>query len=345
MTRTDPAYHLKYIRHYYGDTKVLDIPDLKIEKGLITGLIGPNGSGKSTLLKLLAFAGKPSEGQIFYKGRTEVPFSPTVRSKVTLLTQKPYLLKRTVFDNIIYGLKIRKDNKNLGARVKSALLDVGLDYKKFAPRFWHELSGGEAQRVAMAARLILKPEILLLDEPVASVDIKSARLIREASLKARDAWGTTLVIASHDLQWLYSISDRQFSIFNGNIFSTGLENIITGPFETPKSSPEKRIKHLGDGQIMVLKAPVKETDTAIIRKKNIAIELDRQPGNGSLNQLSGHLVSLLLENKTRHIMATVSIHDFSFILRLTSDQISRQKLFPGKKVVLTFSSDAVEWIQ
>lgn len=345
MTTADPAYQLSHIRHYYGSIKVLDIPDLKIEKGLITGLIGPNGSGKSTLLKLLAFAQKPSEGQIFYKGLPEVPFSPTVRSKVTLLTQKPYLLKRSVFDNIVYGLKIRKDNKNIETRVKSALMDVGLDYKKFAPRFWHELSGGEAQRVAMAARLILKPEILLLDEPVASVDIKSARLIREASLKARDVWGTTLVIASHDLQWLYSISDRQASIFNGTIFPTGLENIITGPFETPKSSPEKQIKHLGDGQIMVLKAPVKKTDTAILRKKNIAIELDRQPGNGSLNQLTGHIVSLLLENKSRHIMATVLINDISFITRLTSDQISRQSLFPGKKVILTFSSDAVEWIQ
>ena len=231
MTTKELAYHLKNICHYYGDTQVLDIDDLKIKQGLITGLIGPNGSGKSTLLKLLAFALRPTKGEIFYKTRREYPFSPNIRSKVTLLTQKPYLLKRTVFENIAYGLKIRKDTDNLEKRVEKVLLNVGLDYGQFAHRQWHELSGGEAQRIALAARLILKPEVLLLDEPIASVDAKSAKLIRKASLNAQKKWGTTLVIASHDLQWLYSISDKQLAMFKGKLFSTGVENIITGPFE------------------------------------------------------------------------------------------------------------------
>ena len=342
MTKKDPAYHLKNIQHYYGNTKVLDIDDLKIGKGSITGLIGPNGSGKSTLLKLLTFARKPTRGVIFYKGHLELPFSPTVRSKVTLLTQKPYLLRRTVFENIAYGLKIRKDKNHLKDRVKKALLNVGLDYQNFAARKWHELSGGEAQRVAMAARLILKPEVLLLDEPIASVDTESAELIRKASLKARDNCGTTLVIASHDLQWLYSISDRQLSIFKGNIFSTGMENIITGPFE--KSDKKTFIKKLYDGQIITLNAPAQNACTAIIRKKNISIDLEKQPGNGSLNQLSGYIASMLLEKKSGHIMATVSINDLSLILRLSPDQISRLDLYPGKKIILKFHSNDVEWI-
>ena len=113
MTTKEHIFHLKEISHFYGDTKVLEIDDLKIEKGSITGLIGPNGSGKSTLLKLLAFAQQPTFGQIFYNGKQGFPFSPLVRSKVTLLTQKPYLLKRTVFDNIAYGLKIRKETEKL----------------------------------------------------------------------------------------------------------------------------------------------------------------------------------------------------------------------------------------
>ncbi|MCD4718703.1 MAG: ATP-binding cassette domain-containing protein [Desulfobacula sp.] len=351
MTKKEIIYHLKDIQHYYGNTKVLDIADLKIERGSITGLIGPNGSGKSTLLKLLAFAQKPTRGHIFYKGRIELPFSPTIRSKVTLLTQKPYLLKRTVFENIAYGLKIRKDKTLLNERVKKALLTVGLDDQKFAVRKWHELSGGEAQRVAMAARLILKPEVLLLDEPIASVDTESAGLIRKASLKARDNWGATLVIASHDLQWLYSISDRQLSIFKGNIFSTGLENIITGPFI--KSGVKSGInldgktfvKKLDDGQIITLKALGKKTcTTAVIRKKNISISLEKQPDNGLLNQLSGHIVSMLLEKKKGIIMATISVHNLAFILRLTTDQISNNNLYPGKKVILKFHSNNVEWI-
>ncbi|MBU1341299.1 MAG: ATP-binding cassette domain-containing protein [Proteobacteria bacterium] len=342
MTTKEPAYHLNDIRHYYGDTKVLEIDTLKIEESSITGLIGPNGSGKTTLLKLLAFAVKPTRGIILYKGRPEVPFSPAIRSKVTLLTQKPYLLKRTVFENVAYGLKIRKDKNRLEERVKNALLTVGLDFQKFAPRKWHELSGGEAQRVAMAARLILKPEVLLLDEPIASVDTESAGLIRDASLKARENWGATLVIASHDLQWLYSISDRQLSIFNGNIFSTGMENIITGPFE--QGDDKIVVKKLDDGQIITLTAPEKKTGIAVIRKKSISIDLEKQADQSFLNQLSGQIASMLLEKKTGHIMATIYIHDLSFVLRLTPGQISSLDLYPGKKVILKFQSTDVEWI-
>lgn len=342
MTKEIYAYHLKNIQHYYGNTKVLDIDDLKIEKGSITGLIGPNGSGKSTLLKLLAFVQKPSMGQIFYKGRLELPFSPSIRSKITLLTQKPYLLKRTVFENIAFGLRIRKEKKDLEKKVRNALLNVGLDYQNFATRFWNELSGGEAQRVAMAARLILKPEVLLLDEPIASVDIESASLIRQASLNARKNLGTTLVIASHDLQWLYSISDQQLSIFKGNIFSTGMENIITGPFE--KSDKKTLIKKLEDGQIIQLNMPAQTSYAAIIRKKNISIDLEKKPCNDKLNQLSGHISSMLLEKKNETIIGTISIHDLSLILKLSPDKISRLDLYPGKKVILRFSSHDVEWI-
>ncbi|MCK5541594.1 MAG: ATP-binding cassette domain-containing protein [Desulfobacterales bacterium] len=343
MTKKDLIYYLKEIRHFYGDTKVLEIDDLKIEKGSITGLIGPNGSGKTTLLRVLAFAEKPKFGQIFYKGRPEFPFSSTIRSKVTLLTQKPYLLKRTVFENISYGLKIRKDTDKLEKRVIEALNNVGLDFKDFALRKWHELSGGEAQRVAMAARLILKPEVLLLDEPTASVDTESAKLIRKASLKARDVWGTTLVIASHDLQWLYSISDKQFSLFKGNIFATGIENIISGPFE---NLDDKVVKKLDDGQIITLDVTQKkECIAVIIRKKNITIELFESTDKIFHNQLSGHIVSMLLEEKRGDIMVTVFVHDLTFVLRVTPDQISNLDLYPGKKVVLKFSSSDVEWIK
>jgi len=342
MTTKKIAYHLKNIQHYYGNTKVLDIDDLKIKKGSITGLIGPNGSGKSTLLKLLAFAQKPTTGQIFYSGRPEVPFSSAIRSKITLLTQKPYLLKRTVFENIVYGLSVRKDTARLEQRVKKALSTVGLDDQLFAKRFWNQLSGGEAQRVAMAARLILKPEVLLLDEPIASVDMESARLIRQASLNARENWGTTLVIASHDLQWLYSISDQQVSIFKGTLFPTGMENIITGPFE--KINEKALFKTLEDGQTIKLTAPAQAACTAIIRKKNISIGLERQPAKDSLNQLTGRIASMLLEKKSSRIMATIAIHDFYLIIQLSADQISHLDLYPGKKVILAFHATDVEWI-
>ncbi len=348
MTTTKPLYHLKDICHYYGNTKVIDIDELKIQKGSITGLIGPNGSGKTTLLKLLAFAQKPTHGQIFYKERQEFPFSSNIRSRITLLTQKPYLLKRTVFENIVYGVKIKQKNKplkdknRLEKRVEKALLNVGLDYKKFKDRKWHELSGGEAQRVAMAARLILKPEVLLLDEPIASVDAKSARLIRKASLNAQKEWGATLVIASHDLQWLYSICDKQLSMFKGKLFATGVENIISGPFE--KQDKQTHIKRLNGSQIIKLPPPARSACNAIIKKKKIFITLEKQEDHGALNQLSGQIASMLLEEKTNLVMATITIHDISFVIRVSPDEITDLNLYPGKKVIIKFYLNDIEWI-
>jgi tungstate transport system ATP-binding protein len=348
MTAHNLAYCLKNICHYYGNTKVLDIDELKIKQGSITGLIGPNGSGKSTLLKILTFAQRPTQGQIFYKGHQEYPFSQNIRSRITLLTQKPYLLKRTVFENIAYGLKIKQKNKllknagSLDDRVKKALLDVGLDFKEFGHRQWHELSGGEAQRVAMAARLILEPEVLLLDEPIASVDVKSAKLIRKASLNAQKEWGTTLVIASHDLQWLYSISDKQLSMFKGKLFSTGVENIIEGPVE--KQDKNTCIKKLNDGQIIKLPPQASTACNAIIKKKKIFIDLEKQKGNDNLNQLSGQIASMMLEEKTSLIMTTVTVHNISFVVGLNPDEITDLKLYPGKKVILKFNLNDIIWI-
>ena len=348
MTAPNLAYHLKNIYHCYGKIKVLDINELRIKQGSITGLMGPNGSGKSTLLKILAFAQRPTHGQIFYQERQEHPFSQRIRSKVTLLTQKPYLLKRTVFENIAYGLKIKQKNKllkdadSLDDRVKKALLNVGLDFKEFGHRQWHELSGGEAQRVAMAARLILKPEVLLLDEPIASVDTKSAKLIRTASLNAQKEWGATLVIASHDLHWLYSISDKQLSMFKGKLFSTGVENVIEGPFE--EHDKNIYIKKLNDGQIIKLPLPASTACNAIIKKKKIFIDLEKQQGNDNLNQLSGQIASMMLEEKTSLILTTVTVHDISFVVRLNPDKITELELYPGKKVILKFNLNDIAWI-
>ena len=334
---SESIYDIHGVRHFYGDKKVLDIDQLSIAPGSITGLSGPNGSGKSTLLKLLAFAMRPSKGKIRFNGRAEHPLSPRVRSRVTLLTQKPYLLKRPVFDNVAYGLKIRKDTTDLENRVSTALAAVGLNYEDFHRRQWHELSGGEAQRVAMAARLILKPDALLLDEPVASVDIESARLIRRASIAARNDWGCTLIIVSHDLAWLHECSDTRISMARGRIYATGEESVFPPPYLAgPDGFP---IRDLGNGEAIRLSP--QDGETAIIEKRKIEIKLTRD--NGADNQISAGITQMLLEKKSGNILTTIALDGFSITLSISPDQVAAQNLHPGKIIFLSFNAADISW--
>ena len=135
----------------------LAVDRLDIEPGSIAGLAGPNGSGKSTLLRLLAFLETPASGTLTFMGNP-VPGKPNgVHRQVTLLVQEPYLLKRSVHANVAYGLKARGES-GITKKVNHALEIVGLSPDEFSHRQWYELSGGEAQRVALAARLVLKPK-------------------------------------------------------------------------------------------------------------------------------------------------------------------------------------------
>ncbi len=340
MTSAPPAYRLDKVAHFYGGKQVLDIAHLEIPKGAIIGLMGPNGSGKSTLLKILAFAIRPSSGRVWFNGTPQYPFSENIRGKVTLVTQKPFLLKRSVFENIAYGLKIRRSPRDLKQRVKQAMAEVGLNFDRFAYRQWHELSGGEAQRVALAARLILRPEVLLLDEPVASVDAQSAALIRNASLAARQNRGTTLVITSHDLPWLFTCSDTQLSIDNGALFSAGQDITIPGPY---KHMDQIWTRPLNDAQAILLPAPASLKETAVIQRKDIRITGPEKKPDGPDNQIRGNVQSMYMTGHHRDIMISIDAGGITFMLGMTPGQTADLNLQPGAPVTLAFNSCDIRW--
>ena len=192
-------YRLRSVTKRYGSNVAVDIDSLTIEAGRLYTLTGGNGAGKSTLLGILAFLTPPTAGEIFYAGERidwKSDILRRLRRKVTLLHQSPYLFGGTVFRNVAYGLKARGVTGEATLRtVDRALESVGLD--RFRDRDARELSGGEAQRVAMARALALDPEVLLLDEPLANIDRETAALLETviASLPSR---GTTVVMTTHD---------------------------------------------------------------------------------------------------------------------------------------------------
>ncbi|MBE0492354.1 MAG: ABC transporter ATP-binding protein [Sulfurospirillum sp.] len=227
----EEIYGIRNILKTYGHKPVLDIYELSIQKGEILGIVGSNGCGKSTLLRHLAFLEMPHSGSIKYKNfaHTDIPLH--VRREIGILLPEPYLLKRSVKDNLLFGLHVRGEKNVPTKDIEEALKLVGLIPKKFLNRQWHELSSGETQRVALASRLILKPQTLLLDEPTNSLDFSGIPQFSDALMHANQEWGTTIIIASHDLLWLSSITTRQIGLHFGRIMDFSTSNLVLGKWQ------------------------------------------------------------------------------------------------------------------
>jgi tungstate transport system ATP-binding protein len=335
-----PIYEIRSLEHSYGEKTVVAIEHLVVQPGTIVGIIGPNGSGKSSLLRLLGLIEKPSQGKIHFSGRPVAPFSNETRFLITLLPQEPFLMKRSVFSNVCYGLKLRGQEGDFEARVSEALAMVGLPSRDFAGRPWFALSGGEAQRVALAARLALRPRVLLLDEPTASVDAASAQLIKEAALKARRQWNATLIVASHDWQWLYEVCDELWHIFKGKIFGSGRETIIFGPWQ--EVTPGRWAKILSDGQHLEVPAPP-EPEAAAVIEAFAAGEGETGGANDHL-VLHGTVSRLSLERKTGQLFATILAGDLPVTVAVPLQQGREHTVFPGQEVSIRYRRADIKWI-
>ncbi|MGD9033249.1 MAG: ABC transporter ATP-binding protein, partial [Desulfobacteraceae bacterium] len=168
-------YELYNLRKIYDGRPVLDLENLSLEKGKVLGLLGPNGAGKTTLLQILGFLLDPSAGDLRFENKS-VDFAGAslmaLRRRVVLVQQQPILFTSTVSKNVEFPLKIRDIPKERRNRVVEELLDlVGMGAFRAARA--HKLSGGETQRVAMARALACSPEVILLDEPTANVDVEN----------------------------------------------------------------------------------------------------------------------------------------------------------------------------
>jgi tungstate transport system ATP-binding protein len=334
-----PIYEIKALQHAYGNQTVLTIEHLAVKAASIVGLVGPNGSGKSTLLRLLGLIEKPTHGEIFFNGRPVEPFAAEARFLITLLPQEPFLMKRSVFNNVAYGLKLRGITTGLAARVAEALALVGLAGKEFASRPWYALSGGEAQRVALAARLALKPRVLLLDEPTASVDAASAQRIREASLIARQTLGTTLVMASHDWQWINEICDDILHLFRGRLLGAGHENVVFGPWERLQTGAWG--KTLSDRQVIVVSSPPNHDAVALIDEVRVNQDALQRADD---HVLRGTVVRLNWARNKDQLLATILVGDQNLTVRSDSQAVQQGAIVPGRSVFVHYRPNQIKWI-
>ncbi|NLD06226.1 MAG: energy-coupling factor ABC transporter ATP-binding protein [Synergistaceae bacterium] len=336
-------YEIKNLTHSYEKgPKTLDIDYLRINEGSVTGIVGPNGCGKSTLLKVLALLEPYTGGSLFFGGIDPSGKEVDIRKNVTYLLQNSYLLKRSVFENIAYGLRLRNETEDLEERVHDALGRVGLSPSKFAQRPWYRLSGGEVQRVALAARLALHPKVLILDEPTANVDESSALLVKEAAVSAWKEWGTTVIVATHDLPWLIEVSTDIISLFRGKIVGHGTENLIHGPWTRENGSV---VKTLSDGQkIHALIKGEAELHAAVVNPSDIELITDGEVTSSGVNVLRGTVTSMSLERATGSALISVQTGDIILKSRMPVEKIKEVQISPASEVTLTFSQEDVRWI-
>ena len=195
---------LEQVSKQYGSKQVFASLNEVFESGKITGLVGDNGAGKSTLLRLIAGLDLDYSGHIYYDGKR---LSKPLYQQMTMVFQTPYLLKRSVYDNIAYPLQIRHRSA-AEIRQKTEAMIARLGIEKLADQYAHKLSGGESQKVALARALIFEPDLVLLDEPMSGIDAASVRFMEEMIQEYVREYHKTVIMITHNARQAQELCDR-----------------------------------------------------------------------------------------------------------------------------------------
>ncbi|MBL8583731.1 MAG: ABC transporter ATP-binding protein [Rhizobiaceae bacterium] len=204
----------------YGSVRAVDDLSLEVSSGEFTTILGPSGSGKTTMLSLIAGIATPTSGRI-QLGERDITHVPAAQRNIGLVFQSYALFPHmNIFDNVAFPLRIRKiGGAELERRVAEALRLVRLaEYGRRKP---HQLSGGQQQRVALARAIVFKPDILLLDEPLAALDRKLREEVRTEIRELQRGLGITTIMVTHDQEEALSMSDRVVLLSGGKVEQIG----------------------------------------------------------------------------------------------------------------------------
>ena len=211
---------LNHISKRFGDKVVLDDVSLFVKKGEFVTILGPSGCGKTTLLRILAGFGTASEGEIRIAGEQMTDIPPHLRPVNTVFQRYALFPHLNVYDNIAFGLKLKKVKADeIDMRVRRALKMVGMtDYEW---RDVNSLSGGQQQRVAIARAIINQPQVLLLDEPLAALDLKMRKDMQMELKQMHKELGITFVYVTHDQEEALTLSDTIVVMSEGRVQQIG----------------------------------------------------------------------------------------------------------------------------
>jgi tungstate transport system ATP-binding protein len=200
---------------------LLDLPELEVREGEILVVLGPTGAGKSTLLRVIGLLQRPAAGSLSWRDQP-VAWPPplALRRRMAMVFQAPLLFSGTVFDNVAYGLRLRGEGGGaLRDKVHETLRRFHIDH--VARQRAATLSGGEAQRAAIARAVVLEPELLLLDEPLVSLDAPIRELLRDEMRQVIRERRITCVYVTHELPEAFTLADRIAVLAGGRLLQTG----------------------------------------------------------------------------------------------------------------------------
>lgn len=236
----ETVIQIEHLQKHFGDLKVLNDVDFKIERGKVVTIIGSSGSGKSTLLRCVNLLEVPDGGKIIYEGKDILSGDLDItkyRSRVSMVFQSFNLFNnKNVLDNCIMGqVKVLKRSKEEAKKIAlEHLKAVGME--KFADAASTTLSGGQKQRVAIARALCMNPDVILFDEPTSALDPEMVGGVLDV-MKDLAEEGLTMVVVTHEMQFAREVSDYVVFMDKGVIAEAGTPEQI---FEHPQQERTKQ---------------------------------------------------------------------------------------------------------
>lgn len=319
-------FEIRNVKKLYQNRKVLDIPKLTIKEEKIYSIVGPNGAGKTTLLEILSGLNKPSSGEVFYNGKNIIKRG---FGEVGIVLCTRVSFSGSIKNNLLFALHANKIPKNeFKQRISEVLNLVGLaglhgyDAKK--------LSTGQKNRLVLARALILEPKVLLLDEPASSLDEAGVSQLKSIVKTIKKRFKTTIVVASHNWDFVLSISSKTFSLKDGKIVPTAMENFFSGKAENGLVTLENGL------QISALSSCSGDVNLVI---PPTAIVLSVEPLKSSMrNVFKGYISKLIKQGKIVEIEVDIGINITS---RITLTSFQNLKLNLGSYVYLHFKATSV----
>ncbi len=333
-------YKLSGIRKSYSEFS-LSIDDFIVDRGGIHAIVGSNGSGKSTLLNILALLDPPHNGNVFFND-IKVPFDnhsklTEMRRNISYCLQNTYLFTMSVYDNIAYGLKIRNIPENeIRARVHAMM--ERLDITAFAKRKPLELSGGEAQRVALARNFVIDAEVYILDEPTSNIDKKNIAAVESVILDLNREKNATVFLTTHNRDQAFRLTHSIISLIHGTIKNMPFENIFTGVllmrpeglYELPLDDSCRVITEFYEPGLI----------TAAIDPRDIIVSAEKLESS-AVNSMLGTITKIERYDNGILITADTGVFIHAFV---TQTSFERLGLTVNSHIWLTFKAGAVHII-